>query len=529
CMDHTTGNGNLMMINGASIPNVILWGQNVNVIPNTNYAFETWIESLWIENPAQLKFTINGSDVGNLITASLPTCTWNRFYITWNSGNNTSAVISIVNKNTIVQGNDFALDDISFAPVFIKRDSVIIKVERPIVKAINDTIICQGKTVQLSATGAQNYSWSPAIGLTNAGIVNPVASPPVSTEYIVTGTTVNGCSAKDTVNVNVYTMPTIIISKDTTICKNTQAQLSATGGATYSWLPAATLNNNLVASPVASPVVRTMYYVTIKDANTCEYLDSVEIDIRPDALFSINNPAQVCRLDSAQLSATGGNVYNWQPAEGLSNPGISNPQASPSATIDYTVTIMETTCNQSANFTTRLTVKPLPAVSAAKANDIDCSNDRSQLVATGAAQFIWTPATSLNNPGIYNPVATPASTTAYIVKGTDIAGCKGYDTITVKVDNVNKGGYLMPNAFTPNNDGLNDCYGVKYWGIIDQIEFSIYNRWGQRIFFSKNAGKCWDGTYKGLKQHGGVYVYMIKAKTVCEPEVFRKGTFVLVR
>lgn len=232
---------------------------------------------------------------------------------------------------------------------------------------------------------------------------------------------------------------------------------------------------------------------------------------------------------AAQLNASGGDMYSWQPAEGLTNTGISSPWVSPSVTTEYTVTITETTCNQSAILSTKLMVMPLPTVSAVKSNDIDCSNDRSQLNASGADQYLWTPAATLTNPGIYNPVATPVSATQYIVIGTDIAGCKGYDTINVKVDNVNKSGYLMPNAFTPNNDGLNDCYGVKYWGIINEFEFSIYNRWGEKLFTSKNPGQCWDGTYKGVEQDGGVYVYMIKAKTTCEAEVFRKGTFVLVR
>jgi len=178
---------------------------------------------------------------------------------------------------------------------------------------------------------------------------------------------------------------------------------------------------------------------------------------------------------------------------------------------------------------TKLTISPPPNVTAFKSNDIDCSNDRSQLNAAGADQYVWTPAITLNNPGIRNPIATPLSTTGYIVKGTDTTGCTGYDTISVKVDNINKGGYMMPNAFTPNNDGLNDCFRIKYWGVINDLEFSIYNRWGERIFFTRDATQCWDGTYKGVKQNGGVYVYMIKAKTNCEAEVFRKGTFVLVR
>src|SRR5690606_31188872 len=126
-------------------------------------------------------------------------------------------------------------------------------------------------------------------------------------------------------------------------------------------------------------------------------------------------------------------------------------------------------------------------------------------------------------------VASPTVTTDYILRGTDQEGCTGFDTIQVKVELINKSGYLMPNAFTPNNDGLNDCFRIKYWGKVDGFEFSIFNRWGQRIFFTKDPEKCWDGTYKGIPQENGVYVYMIKGITFCDPEVFRKGTFVLIR
>ena len=116
-----------------------------------------------------------------------------------------------------------------------------------------------------------------------------------------------------------------------------------------------------------------------------------------------------------------------------------------------------------------------------------------------------------------------------LVKGIDVNGRMNYDTVTVKVDDVLNANYLMPNAFTPNNDGKNDCFGVKYWGRILQFEFSIFNRWGERIFYTQNPDDCWDGTYKNMAQDPGVYIYTIKAKTVCVNEIFRKGTFTLIR
>lgn len=529
CGDHTTGNGNMMIVNGSPTAGMTAWEQIVTVTPNTNYAFSTWIQTIGLPNPAQLEFSINGQNVGNLIAANLSVCTWDQFYTTWNSGSNTTATISIVNRDTQLSGNDFALDDISFAPVFIKRDSVIITVEKPLVTTNEDTTICAGESVQLNTNGAQTYVWTPASGLSNTSISNPVATPEVSAEYIVTGTTANGCEAKDTVHINIFTKPAISTSGDGTICKNTPVQLLANGGIVYSWSPGATLNDPDIGDPVATPVENTVYYVLVTDANTCTYLDSVELLVHPDPVFAVNMPGDLCTNDTLQLSASGGNIYSWQPAAGLSNAGIADPMASPPVSTDYTVTITETACNQSADLMVRVNVLPLPDVRATSSNDLDCSTDRSQLSAAGADRYTWMPAATLSSPFVRNPIAMPITTTKYLVAGTDAAGCTNYDSIIVNVENTNKGGYLMPNAFTPNADGSNDCYGIKYWGIIYEVEFSIFNRWGERIFFTKDPGKCWDGTYKGVPQDPNVFVYMIKAKTNCEPAVFRKGTFALIR
>lgn len=530
CHDHTTGTGNMMMVNGSPTTDAKVWHQAINVTPNTNYAFSTWVQSIYPENPAQLQFSINGKHVGSIITATLPTCNWIQFYTTWNSGTNTTADISIVNKNTIGQGNDFALDDISFAPVFIKKDSVNITVENPVVTANADIAICFGSSAQLNATGAQNYTWSPASGLSLNTISNPVASPESSTRYIVTGTTSNGCTAKDTVNVNVFEKSAAIAATgDATICRNSTAQLLATGGVSYNWSPAATLSSALIPNPVASPSSYTKYYVNITDINTCTYLDSVEIDVHPDPVFQAAGPPVVCENDSVQFHASGGDFYSWQPSTGLSDAAVANPKASPAGSTNYLVTITETVCDQSKTLPVNINVVLLPLVKAFRSTDIDCSNDQSQLSASGANSYTWSPAATLSNPAILNPVAHPVATTRYIVKGTDAAGCSNYDSVLVKVDNSNKSGYLMPNAFTPNGDGFNDCYGIRYWGIIYEVEFSIFNRWGERIFFSKDPNACWDGTYKGVQQDPNVFVYMIRAKTNCEESVFRKGTFVLIR
>ncbi|MEI2738079.1 MAG: gliding motility-associated C-terminal domain-containing protein [Chitinophagaceae bacterium] len=257
--------------------------------------------------------------------------------------------------------------------------------------------------------------------------------------------------------------------------------------------------------------------------------DSVLITVRSANGFAIIPPANICSTKTIQLTASGGDIYVWQPAGSLDNPNIYNPTASPSSTTLYSVQITDTLCNNIQTLSTTVTVLPLPLISANKSNDIDCTTPQSQLMASGGAQYSWTPAGTLSNPNSGNTIASPAVTTQYVVTGTDLSGCTNYDSVTVNVTNLNKGGYLMPTAFTPNNDGLNDCYGIKFWGTILEVEFSIYNRWGERIFFTKNPTGCWDGRYKGLPQDPNVFVYMIKAKTTCEGSIFRKGTFALIR
>ncbi|MEO8416431.1 MAG: PKD domain-containing protein, partial [Ginsengibacter sp.] len=261
CGDHTTGNGNMLLVNGAPTPNVNVWQETVTVIPNTNYAFSTWIQALYPPNPAELSFSTNGSNLGNLITASLPTCTWTQFYTTWNSGNNASATISIVNKNTFVQGNDFALDDISFAPVLVKRDSVKITVNSPLINSNNDSSVCSGSKIQLQTSGANTYTWTPATGLSNASVANPVATIANTITYFVTGTNNFGCTAKDTVNFTALPRPAITKSNDTSICLNSSVQIFASGGNVYAWSPASSLSNPGIPNPIASPSSSTKYFV----------------------------------------------------------------------------------------------------------------------------------------------------------------------------------------------------------------------------------------------------------------------------
>jgi gliding motility-associated-like protein len=527
CTDHTTGTGNMMLINGSPAPNVSVWTQTVTVTPNTNYAFSTWIQALWPPNPAQLSFSINGKDIGTTITASLPTCTWTQFYTTWNSGSNTTAIISILNKNTLVQGNDFALDDISFAPVVIRKDSVKIVVEKLVVKTSNDTTVCAGGSVQLSTIGAATYLWTPANNLTSAAIGNPVATPQTNSRYIVTGTSSFGCQAKDTIDIEVFTKTVTSGTNDTLVCNNTSLQLSASGGVSYKWSPAISLSDPLVSNPFAKPAQSTDYVVEIVDANNCQSRDTIRVAVKPYPSFTISRDTNICMGSKVTLVATGGDQYQWSPASTLNNPQLPAPIASPLNSTTYKVFIEENLCSNDTTLSVTVNLSSNPNVTAKKLADIDCSNPTTQLFASGGLKYSWTPAFALDGPEKPNPIVTIDSTTIFVVTGTDANGCSGKDSVWV---NVTRGGlplFVLPNAFTPNNDGKNDCFGIRRWGNVKVQQLSIYNRWGQVVFETNDPAKCWDGRYKGERQPTGGYVYVIKAQSFCGG-IVRKGLVMLL-
>lgn len=343
-------------------------------------------------------------------------------------------------------------------------------------------------------------------------------------------TDINGCKDSITTNITASTL-TADAGLDKTICSTNSIVLqgSSSGAVQYAWTPAAYLDNPAILNPTATPPVTTTFYLTATNAAGCTRKDSVQIFVRAANAFAINPPSAICLHESIQLSASGGDLYAWQPAATLDDPAVFNPTASPLATTTYTVFITDTLCGYSTTLSTTVTVLPLPLIQASRSNDITCIVPNSRLTAVGGNQYQWAPAGTLNNPNVATPIASPTTSTTYIVTGTDLSGCSNQASVLVKVNYAEKGGYFMPTGFTPNNDGLNDCYGVKLWGNITEIEFSIYNRWGQRIFYSTKPGECWNGTINGVLQTPDVYVYMVRAKTTCEPFVFRKGTFVLIR
>jgi gliding motility-associated-like protein len=176
-----------------------------------------------------------------------------------------------------------------------------------------------------------------------------------------------------------------------------------------------------------------------------------------------------------------------------------------------------------------LALEAAPFVTLNKSNDVTCTASSARLTATGGSAYKWWPSESLDNATISDPLATPLESTVYHVQVTTATGCQSEDSITVYVTTGDNGNnYLVPNAFTPDGDGKNDCFGIKHWGPVTELSFTIYDRWGGIVFQTSDPSRCWDGTGKTSLLPTGSFVYFIKAKTMCGP-VMRKGTVTLVR
>jgi gliding motility-associated-like protein len=404
----------------------------------------------------------------------------------------------------------------------------------PVVSKTND-VDCHLVTATLHASGGSTYAWDVTPDLSDLGSSDPTATPQQTTTYNVKVISNAGCSARTSVTVNVDKQkPVITINNDTTICKGTTVQLtaSATGAAvTYAWLPQTGLNNSSIATPIAQPTAATTYVIKATNGdNWCMGEDSVKIDFHAPPNFVVSPASStICENGQVQLTASGGDDYSWLDASNSSLGNTASITVQPASSQTYQVIIKENTCNNSDMRSIPVTVNSLPVPSIAKSNDIDCSTGQATLHVTGGISYEWDAAPGMGNTISSNPVVTPPQTTTYFVTVTNSKGCSARDSITVVADFARAmSAYPVPSAFTPNNDGRNDCFGLKLWGQVIQLQFQIFNRWGQRVFATTDPTQCWDGTFKGEPLPAGGYAYTIKAVTRCG-SVNRTGMVILIR
>jgi gliding motility-associated-like protein len=411
-------------------------------------------------------------------------------------------------------------------------DSVQLNVpvlDKPPLRLTNDTLICTIDTLQLNAVGTGTFTWTPNYNINNVTTQNPLVSPDVPTKYYVTLDAGPGCVNTDSVMVDVKSYVTLSAPKDTTICRGDGVLLQPTSDAlNYVWSPAATLNNPDVKNPIATPLTDTRYTV-IGNIGKCQATADVNVKVVPYPSVIASGDARICFEDSIQIGAQiVASSYSWSPTTYMLNSNTLNPVVFPPNSTNYIITVRDTLgCPKPVSDTVSIII--IPPVQAFAGNDTNIViNQPLQLNATGGEFYSWSPSIGLNKTDISNPVAILQNNQQYIVKVSTAEGCFAYDTIRVTVFTTPPG-FFVPNAFTPNKDGLNDNIRPITAGLSKLYYFSIYNRWGQLVFTTSQEKIGWDGTLNGREQPMGVYVWMAKATTYTGQTIIGKGTITLIR
>jgi len=303
---------------------------------------------------------------------------------------------------------------------------------KPNVSAGPDAGVCNGQAATLTATGAVSYVWSPSTGLSSTTTATVTASPTSTTTYVVTGTGANGCVNTDTVVVNIGTLPTVAATAASpAMCAGSSTTLTATGANAYSWSPATGLSSTSGSTVTATPTATTTYVVTGTNAQGCSDTGIVTVTVNPLPVIPAAPAVAICPAGSTILTVSGAATYSWSPATGLSSTTGASVTASPAVTTIYTIT--GTSADGCTSTQTRtVTVLPLPAVNAGPDAAV-CSGQAATLTATGAATYVWSPATGLSSTTSATVTASPFTTTTYVVTGTATNGCVASDTVVVNI------------------------------------------------------------------------------------------------
>ncbi|MCC6372743.1 MAG: gliding motility-associated C-terminal domain-containing protein, partial [Bacteroidia bacterium] len=477
---------------------------------------------------------LSGSGSGNLGTNPY----------SWNFGDNsTTSNLSSVSHTYVNNGLytiSFEVTDAAGCKA-TKTTTVNIFDFQPAVAA--SPSICYGKNVTLNASGGTTYTWLPAGSLNNNQLASPVATPTANTVYTIT---VNNnspgyvCARSLTTQVLVYPTTTTNLTYTLNPCGGgvNFADKSKNDVTNWNWKLTGT-KTSTIANPYYFYTTGGTYTVTLETSNVfgCKSSKDTIVVVPPPEVVTATGTLEICRGDKAQLNATGGIAYQWSPGTTLDFPATANPVASPTLSTEYSVAITTTRsafgkeCEYILTANVDVVVLSNTPVKAKAEPVLIVTGNSSTLSYLGdaGARVTWLPLNSTSPASGYTVSAKPDKPTTYTVL-VNKGPCT--ETVLVHVDAYTEGcltnDVFIPNTFTPNGDGNNDLLFVRSLKV-SELYFTIYNRWGEMVFETKDKTTGWDGRYKGRDVDVGVYGWYLKAKCVNGEETFLKGNVTLIR
>lgn len=298
------GSGNFMVVNGAPVPGTKVWCQTIVVVPNTNYNFSTWISSVHPSNPALLQFSINDIQIGDIFQAPGSTNNWQEFFVNWNSGNSTTATICIENMSTIRAGNDFGIDEISFAPCLPYNIN-----NRP--TAGLDTLICSGESIALGYGNPTGFdiTWGPDSLFSDPNqlfqeieFLNEDSVIKTFTLTLNTDSAGLGCLAQESITVQVLPLPKLQLIPDTAICEGpVRISPVASPGSFFKWSDGS--ENEYI------DIYETGAFDVEVELFGCSIKDSFEVRVDTLPLFELGGPYRICEGDSIEVQAPASGIW----------------------------------------------------------------------------------------------------------------------------------------------------------------------------------------------------------------------------
>ena len=409
--------------------------------------------------------------------------------------------------------------------------------------------LCNGVVANMTAlTGNLSgitFNWSnnnPSIGLAASGTGDVPAftatntgNAPITATITVTPSTAVCPGAAKTFTITVAPTPSVAASNDMNVCLGNTAQLSATGASQYYWTPSTRLSCANCPNPVSTPVDSIRYVVRGESSAGCTAYDTVFLNVIRPFQMTISPNDTLCIGETTDLRANGANIYLWSPPTGLSSSHIAEPIASPAVTTTYQVVGYDGHNCFTDTSTVKITVGPKPTLDIGPDLSLSTGNtiQFNPVYQNGPiVSWSWTPATGLSCTNCPKPTVTVKDNMSYMLTIKNNYGCVTTDIININVF-CKSAQVFIPNAFTPDGDGLNDILMVRGKGIIVKT-FRIFSRWGELVFekkdFAPNDLKYgWDGKVRGVPATPDVFVYT--AEVICDNNVIYtyKGNTTLLK
>lgn len=286
--------------------------------------------------------------------------------------------------------------------------------------------VCQGQSAVMSVSGGSTYNWSPAGNLSSATAATVTATPTITTVYSVLAS-VSGCTASAQATVNVVNNPAISITGNTVICAGDSTVLTANGVNTYTWSPATALNTTFGNAVMAHPSSGITYTVS-GNIGTCTASTVVTVTVNALPTLTVSPSQTLCVGSAAQLFVSGASSYTWNPATYLNTTSGASVTSTPAASIIYTVTGSNGSCAN--KLSTSVVVNPIPSIAVSPSSPSLCAGGLTNMNASGANSYTWSPATFLSSTVGVNVTSSPSVSITYTVVG-ELGSCLSQTVVNV--------------------------------------------------------------------------------------------------